>query len=484
MGTVADSAPDDDVVVRMVDGTAIVVPADLGQISTYVFLEQEDWFEKELPFVRRFLTAGMRAIDIGANHGAYSLPMARLVGAAGQVWSYEPQATTAARLRRGMAANGRLAMTVVEAAIADTCGTATLSDGRSELVALAGAGGVGQDTAVTTLDHEDSIRGWGSPDFVKIDAEGAEPRVIDGGRDFFARHSPLVMVEVRAGDTVDLTAMRKLQDLGYAVYRLNPDPPVLVPQSLDEPFDPFELNLFACKADRAAGLAAARLLTERVVVPAPADGIAALRPHPFAALQADMLDQAESGEWRTVLDCYAAAQEGTRGLAGRIGALHAALAAARREVARQPSPARLMTLARIAAAGGARRLAVNALRAVLDIAKGGPLRLDVPFWPAHPGMDAESPGDAPGLWLLAGCAIAAERLSAYSGYILAPGPLTKGLLRTPYCPPDIERRVSLAAAVRGEGFVLTSRLANPGPGHINARLWREWLGPNFAQGGR
>lgn len=133
--------------------------------------------------------------------------------------------------------------------------------------------------------------------------------MIDGGRDFFARPSPLV------------------------------------PQSLDEPFDPFELSLFACKADRAASLVAARLLTERVVVPAPADGIAALR-------------------------------------------------------------------------------------------------LDVPFWPAHPGMDAESPGDAPGLWLLAGCAIASERLSAYSGYILAPGPLTKGLLRTPYA-----RRTSSGASL-------------------------------------
>jgi hypothetical protein len=45
-----------------------------------VLLEQEDWFEKEIAFVRRLLRSGMRAVDIGANYGTYTLAMARAVG--------------------------------------------------------------------------------------------------------------------------------------------------------------------------------------------------------------------------------------------------------------------------------------------------------------------------------------------------------------------------------------------------------------------
>ena len=68
-----------ELILRMADGTHIAVPASLDSITTYVILEQEKWFEKEIAFVAAFLKPGMTAIDIGANLGVYSLPMARLV---------------------------------------------------------------------------------------------------------------------------------------------------------------------------------------------------------------------------------------------------------------------------------------------------------------------------------------------------------------------------------------------------------------------
>src|SRR5271156_2964838 len=75
---------------RIRDGLTIVVPPTLSAITTYVLLEQEDWFEKEIRFLRCFLNPGMNAIDIGANLGVYSLSLARLVGPNGRVFSYEP----------------------------------------------------------------------------------------------------------------------------------------------------------------------------------------------------------------------------------------------------------------------------------------------------------------------------------------------------------------------------------------------------------
>jgi len=58
-----------DMLLRMTDGTQIAVPASLDAMTTYVILEQETWFEKEMAFVARWLRPGMTAIDIGANLG-------------------------------------------------------------------------------------------------------------------------------------------------------------------------------------------------------------------------------------------------------------------------------------------------------------------------------------------------------------------------------------------------------------------------------
>src|ERR1700732_1334830 len=80
----------DAIVLTMVDGVRIVVPDSLDLITSYVLREQQDFFEDELPFVRRLLQPGQNVIDIGANYGTYALPMAKKVGAAGHVWAFEP----------------------------------------------------------------------------------------------------------------------------------------------------------------------------------------------------------------------------------------------------------------------------------------------------------------------------------------------------------------------------------------------------------
>jgi hypothetical protein len=64
---------------RLSNGAALVPPASLDAITTYVVLEQEAWFEKEARFISRWLAPGMTAIDIGASHVVSTVPMARPV---------------------------------------------------------------------------------------------------------------------------------------------------------------------------------------------------------------------------------------------------------------------------------------------------------------------------------------------------------------------------------------------------------------------
>lgn len=80
-----------ELLVKLANGSSMFVPATLDQITTYVLLEQEAWFEKELDFLHRWIGPGMVVIDIGANLGVYSLPLRRLVGPEGRVFAYEPE---------------------------------------------------------------------------------------------------------------------------------------------------------------------------------------------------------------------------------------------------------------------------------------------------------------------------------------------------------------------------------------------------------
>ena len=60
----------------MPDGVTIALPDNLSVISTYVLLEQHDWFEDEIRFLRALIKPGMRALDVGADH---VFPLAGLV---------------------------------------------------------------------------------------------------------------------------------------------------------------------------------------------------------------------------------------------------------------------------------------------------------------------------------------------------------------------------------------------------------------------
>ncbi len=84
------SQADAGLVISVRGGVRLRVPQTPGQYTTYVLLEQEDWFEDEIRFVRRWLRPGMRAVDVGASYGVYTTAMARAVGPEGRVWAFEP----------------------------------------------------------------------------------------------------------------------------------------------------------------------------------------------------------------------------------------------------------------------------------------------------------------------------------------------------------------------------------------------------------
>ena len=294
-------------IVRTQDGALLDLPASLKVITTYVILEQERWFERHLDFLLTWLRSDMTVIDIGANVGVYAMPMAKRCAT---------RATpTSPAVRRGAISsavdllNHAANLQIGPQALSDASRRGHLAHGRLERaeppwqVATAHRASPWRSSC---LDEQDRLHHW-SPDFVKIDAEYEEPKIIAGGTSFFRRHSPLVMFEI-AAPVPDL--MAAFASVGYRTYRVLPSRPLLVPHE----FFPTIMttmrgSLFAAKPDRVEELAATGLLIDEALpfVPdasAREQALPFLFAQPFAALLRS-LDTALDPAYRDALAGYA-----------------------------------------------------------------------------------------------------------------------------------------------------------------------------------
>jgi len=466
----------DEFYVRVKGGGEICVPAG-PSITTYVLIEQEDWFEKEIAFVRRLLQPGMRTIDIGANFGTYTLAMAQAVGPQGRVWAYEPTSTTARYLLKTICRNDLTNVQMIQAALSDRTGSGRLHlDAQVETNRLV-ADGDGEEVSLTTLDAESRLRAWGCIDFIKIDAEGGELDIVGGGGEFFAEQSPLVMFERRAAAGENEGVRSAFLARGYTLFKLIGPDTCLVPVDREERYDAFDLNLFAGKPDRAERLAAAGLLTTACAATfdaAPGAGLGLWRRQDFASSFADIRMKVDP-RYRRALDAYAIWRDGARPLAERCGALFAAADLLRSLAAETQNLAVLSTAARVVHEAGRRMLTLDWLNRMLGLMRQAPPRLNEPFWPGAARYDAIQPGEDRHVWFLAATLEAYEERRAFSSQFAAPDTLSAldWLAGTRYASPAMERRRQLMAIRTGR-----QRERQPSPllskasaEHLNPQLW-------------
>ncbi|MCA9669797.1 MAG: FkbM family methyltransferase [Myxococcales bacterium] len=176
--------------------------------------------------IERIVEAGMVVFDIGANIGCHALQLARLVGPAGHVWAFEPTGWATKKLRRNLELNPDLAQTlnIVNCALSDETRARTEYSFRSQWNAD------GKQTAeehgevdFITLDEFVHERGVTSLDFVKLDVDGYETKILRGARETLKRFKPAMIIEVsdywqrRVGDSLDALVC-ELERVGYRYY--------------------------------------------------------------------------------------------------------------------------------------------------------------------------------------------------------------------------------------------------------------------------
>lgn len=164
---------------------------------------------------------GSVVYDVGGNYGIHTLLMARLVKDEGRVYSFEPLPGILSELEKNVALNNFTNVECVKLAVSDETGTAAFFTGDHVGAGhLADAGKVlGDESTVETVTLDDFVfeRNNRPPDFIKIDVEGAEGRVLSGGLRTLKQFKPIILVDLHTPEQ-DLAVGRILLECGYEAY--------------------------------------------------------------------------------------------------------------------------------------------------------------------------------------------------------------------------------------------------------------------------
>ena len=159
--------------------------------------------------------------DIGSNWGFFAIHLASRPEFKGVIHAFEPWPSThldLTSLVKELDLGSRISCHPI--ALNDKTGHASMeSPGHSGLAHISEQG-QGTRIKTTTLDDLD----FESPDLIKIDAEGAEEKILQGGCRFLAEHHPMILFEnrpARFGDEECLAVLVMLEELDYHLFAPN-----------------------------------------------------------------------------------------------------------------------------------------------------------------------------------------------------------------------------------------------------------------------
>lgn len=435
---------------------AILTPRDLKEISTYVLTEQGDWYEDELRFLRHIAKPGMRVLDCSAEYGCYSLSLAKEVGSDGAV------------LALNHAPNKQQA--IAESARKNTF--AQLHTGSSN------------DASSFLQTGADII----------IHAENG----IDSNSILFALPdalSPIVMIKAMDEHGMDEALTTRMQQQGFAPYRLIPSLHLLVP--VPPEFTPLSWHrqVFFCKQDRAEALASEGflLLHELESIDLPDDlsyWQHAIEGRSFAKVLLPLwIEQVQTGQaaddWeqvRNALSAYAMAHNQESSSQQRYACLSAALNILLNTEQLQSSIARLCTLARIASELGNYTTAIQAAQMVHE----GIITLemfspDEPFLPIAGSYDQDDYQNELTEWILAQSLAQAYLLTHPTSFPdnIQPNEVAAQLQALNFPDQEIIRRLNLVGQSDIANNSLDNTFTQKASGqdlmlfdHLSPELWR------------
>lgn len=151
-----------------------------------------------------FVKPGMTVIDIGANIGATTLNIAKRISPDGNIYSFEPSPYNYQQALANISLNNFSNIHLINLGLGDEKTTAFLWDvnsnnrGMQRLLKDTGKNISYEKTSVDvdTLDNSMETFGIPKPSLIKIDVEGYEFKVLQGGMRTILKYAPSLFIEL------------------------------------------------------------------------------------------------------------------------------------------------------------------------------------------------------------------------------------------------------------------------------------------------
>lgn len=183
-----------------------------------------EYSEGEVEVFRKCLRPGFTAIDVGANIGAFTVPMARIVGSGGTVIAYEPSPHNCKALVKNLSVNGLDNVIVLDRAASDKSRFIDISN--QDALHAYTQPDINNGSFQVECSTIDELS-LGRCDFIKIDVDRHELQVLKGASNTISRCRPIIYFENEHDDLKeDLIAFMVM--MGYRLYwhkpfQFNPD---------------------------------------------------------------------------------------------------------------------------------------------------------------------------------------------------------------------------------------------------------------------
>ena len=149
-------------------------------------------------YCRKSIKPGMVVVDIGAHVGYYTWLFSKLVGPSGKVISYEPSPENYLILVQNIKAKHLKNVVAIQKAVSDISKQVKfyISPGNSNHSIIKGFTKYEEviEVTSTTIDLDLPELGIKKVDFIKIDAEGAEPAILHGMEHFLKISDKIILI--------------------------------------------------------------------------------------------------------------------------------------------------------------------------------------------------------------------------------------------------------------------------------------------------
>lgn len=182
----------------------------------------------ETEVLRRLLHPGMIFVDVGANIGYFSLIAAKEVTETGKVYAFEPDEENFALLSNNRDRNGYKNIIPVKKALSDSIGIDSFYLKKDNLCAHSLVPDrTSKIVEVETITFDEYFKDIQRIDVVKIDVEGAEPKVLHGMKKILSTQTKIALITEffpgalqRCGVNPE-DYLNELKSFGFTLYKMS-----------------------------------------------------------------------------------------------------------------------------------------------------------------------------------------------------------------------------------------------------------------------